>query len=145
MNWEKLKKNHYYTEPVEHIHTAQVFDTQEYDKLYENQKDLNHKVWNKFKNQYKVDFKFNEQLTDLDLDPDVIVIWAFRDRSHRWTAPQINVGGKKIAYTGNAFIVTKCKDIRIEAVKRKHLWTPFVQITMSNDQYNSIVNRFNGK
>ena len=53
MNWEKLKKNHYYTEPVEHIHTAQVFDTQEYDKLYENQKDLNHKVWNKFKNQYK--------------------------------------------------------------------------------------------
>ena len=43
MNWEKLKTNHFFKEPVEHVYTSTVYDIKDYDKLYENQNILTHK------------------------------------------------------------------------------------------------------
>ena len=40
MNWEKLKKDHFKTDPVEHIYVSTIFDRLEYDILYENQNNL---------------------------------------------------------------------------------------------------------
>ena len=39
MNWLKLKKQHYFKEPVEYFYASSIFDTKEYDALYENQDD----------------------------------------------------------------------------------------------------------
>ena len=44
MNWLKLKKQHYFKEPVEFIYTSELFDRLEYDALYENQNDLLEKL-----------------------------------------------------------------------------------------------------
>ena len=37
MNWDKLKKEHYFADPVEHVVSSTIFPTKEYDTLYENQ------------------------------------------------------------------------------------------------------------
>ena len=40
MNWDKLKPNHYFRDPITHIYAQDIFDTKEYDKLYEISKDF---------------------------------------------------------------------------------------------------------
>ena len=41
MNWEKLKPVHYFKEPVTYFYSSSIFDTKEYDALYENQNNFN--------------------------------------------------------------------------------------------------------
>ena len=36
MHWDKLKKEHYFADPVEHVVSSTIFPTKEYDTLYEN-------------------------------------------------------------------------------------------------------------
>ena len=62
MNWNKLHSKHYFSNPVEYVHAFDIFPVQEYDILYENQKDLNHQVWREFDGKYKVGFEFKEDI-----------------------------------------------------------------------------------
>ena len=52
MEWKKLKPSHYFTKPVKHIYTSSIFDIKEYDKLYENQKNHSHQLWENFDTEY---------------------------------------------------------------------------------------------
>ena len=142
MNWEKLNKRKYYNEPVEHIHAMDIFDTQEYDRLYENQNNLEHAVWQEFDKKYKIGFEFKEDITDIDLDKEVIALWFFRERSDRYAGPHIDLSGKKIAYTPNTFILTKTKDIKVIEAKKKYIRRPMVQLDISGKIFDNICGRF---
>ena len=78
MNWEKIKPVHFYKDPVEHFYMSSIFDMLEYDRLYENQNNLEHRVWQEFDEQYKTGFQFFEDLRQLDKKKEIICLWFFK-------------------------------------------------------------------
>ena len=80
MNWEKLKPNHYFDDPVTHIYTQSMFDTREYDRLYENQNNLNHQSWQEFDSKYRTGFEFKNGFSDIDFNREIICLWFFKER-----------------------------------------------------------------
>lgn len=142
MNWEKLTRKQYHTEPVEYIYAQNIFDTKEYDRLYENQTRLNHEAWQEFDKQYRVGFEFREDITEINLDREVIAVWFFKERSDRHTQPFIDLSGKLLTYFPNTFILTKSKYIKIKEPKRKFIRRPMVQLDITGKQFDKIVERF---
>ena len=141
MNWEKLKPSHYFKDPVEHIYSQTIFDQQEYDKLYENQNNLEHNVWQEFDKKYKVGFAFKEKFSDIDLDKQVMCLWFFKERSNS-TASYVQVDGKQLTYLSNTFLITKSKKISFVETKKKYIRYPLVQLDLKNEQFENIVKRF---
>ena len=76
MNWEKIKVNHYFSRPVEYIYASAIFDLKEYDKLYENQNNLLHRLWQEFRSKYKLRLDqtiFHDDLQQINLDRSALV------------------------------------------------------------------------
>ena len=48
MNWEKLKINHIFENPVRHIYASTLFDIKEYDKLLDLAKDIYDNFFKRF-------------------------------------------------------------------------------------------------
>jgi len=141
MNWEKLKPDHYYKDPVEHIYSQTIFDQQEYDELYENQNNLEHHVWQEFDKKYKVGFEFKEHFTEIDFNKEIICLWCFKERSNN-TASYIQLGDKQLTYLPNTFLITKSKKISFVETKKKYIRYPLVQLDLKNEQFENIVKRF---
>ena len=139
MNWNSLKKDHLFLSPVEHICTKTIFDIQEYDKLYENQNDLDHQVWKEFDLKYKTGFQFYDNLQTINLQKAVIALWFFRERSDIGQSLQINLAGKIIPFSYNGFLLTKSKNITFVEPKRKHIRYPCIQIDISEEKYKKII------
>lgn len=140
MNWDKLKPNHYHNDPVPHIYTMTVFDTREYDKLYENQNNLEHKVWQDFDAKYKTGYEFKNNFSDLNFQKEIMCLWFFKERSDR-TKSHVEVNGKQLAYNGNTFLITKSKDIKLVQTKRKYIRHPLVQIDMTNNHWQTLLSK----
>jgi len=138
MDWRNLQQKHIHQDPVPHIHAINLMDTLEYDRLYENQKNLNHRLWQEFDEKYKIGFEFKEDITEIDTSRDVIAIWCFAERSDRTRPPNINLAGKKIAYYPNAVIVTESKEIKVEENNNKYIRRPFVQLDLVPKKFREI-------
>lgn len=145
MNWREIKKEHIITDPTTVIKSNYLFDLKQYDILYENQNNLQHRVWQEFKNKYKVGFEFKENLESIDLTKEVIALWFFRERSDRTAAPDLNVGGVIVGYYPNGFMLTKCNDIKIDYKKKKYIRYPFLQIDMTAQQFDDIIKYVNDR
>ena len=141
MNWEKLKKEHYFREPVEHIVSTTIFPIKEYDTLYENQNKFTHTTWQEFDAKYRTGFELKDDITEIDFKKEIIALWFFRERSDNNSQPDINVAGKKIRYHQNKFLLTPCKDITIEEQKRKYIRRPCIQLDISKVKYEQIIER----
>ena len=142
MNWLKLKKQHYFKEPVEFIYTSELFDRLEYDTLYENLNDLSHKVWQEFDEKYKLPFQLYQDIRDINTNKEVICLWFFRDRNDQSKGNDIVIAGKTITYFHNTFLITECKDIKIrENNKRQYIHRPFIQIDLSKKTYQELVKK----
>jgi len=141
MNWEKLKPQHYFKEPVEYIYSSTIFDIKEYDKLYENQNNLDHKVWQDFDSKYNSGFQFHEDLTEINKNKEVMCLWFYKDRNDRSGGEVIELSGKKITYFPNAFLITESKDIRIITEKRNFIRRPCLQIDMYHKTYTQILEK----
>ena len=139
MNWNSLKKDHLFLSPVEHICTKTIFDTREYDKLYENQNDLDHQVWKEFDLKYKTGFQFYDNLQTINLQKAVIALWFFRERSDIGQSLQINLAGKIIPFSYNGFLLTESKNITFVEPKRKHIRYPCIQLDISEEKYKKII------
>lgn len=143
MNWEKLKPVHFFKDPVEHFYTASIFDMLEYDRLYENQNNLEHRVWQEFDKQYKTGFQFFEDLRELDKKKEIICLWFFKERTDRTAGEDILLEDKTITYFPNTFLITKSKDIKIlERKKKIHNRRPFVQLDIKRSTYEGLLKRF---
>ena len=142
MNWEKIKKSHYYKEPVEHILAPAIFDLKEYDNLYENQNNLSHQVWQEFDAKYKTGYEFLQDIQDLNLNKEVICLWFFKDRSDRDAGVDIDLSGKFITYSQNTFLITESKELKI--LKRKKFFPsrPALQIDLSKKVFDEITKSF---
>lgn len=140
MNWEKLKTSHYYEDPVTHIYTMSIFDTKEYDMLYENQNNLRHKVWQDFQAKFNTEYVFLEDFQDIDFGKEIMCLWFFKERSDS-TRSYVEVNGKQLAYTPNTFLITKSKDIKLVQTKRKYIRHPLMQINMTNGQWKDLLER----
>jgi len=143
MNWEKLKANHYFKDPVEHVHASTLYDMKEYDKLYENQNNLNHHVWQEFDQKYKTAFEFMEDIREINTNKEIICVWFFKDRNDQSSGEDILLKDKKIKYQPNTFFITKSNDIKIVDKKNKYIRRPFVQLDLSNAVWQGILKRFN--
>ena len=142
MNWEKLKSSHCHTIPVEYIYTSTIFDQTEYDKLYENQNNLNHKTWQEFDEKYRVGFQFHNNLTDINFDREVIALWFFKERSDSTAGPIIQLKEGTVKYMANTFLLTTFRNIKFQEVKRKYIRNPVLQLDMKKEKFNSIMSRF---
>jgi hypothetical protein len=142
MNWEKLKPDHYHTEPVEHFYTSTIFDQEEYDKLYDNQNNLSHYAWQKFDEKYKTGFEFKESFSEINFSMDVICLWLFKERSNN-TKAYVQISDKQLAYAPNTFLITKSKEISFVETKRKYIRNPLVQIDMKESTWKELLQRFN--
>ena len=142
MDWDKLKPEHYHDQPVEHICVTTLIDTNTYDRLYENQKSLEHSSWQYFKKKHDVNCYFRESLSDIDLSKDIIWIWFFKERSDT-TASYVHIKGKQIRYRPNTFLISKSKEFKFVHTTRKYIRSPFVQLDMTEEDYNKILKRFN--
>ena len=141
MNWDKIKPSHYFKEPVTHIYTQTIFDVKEYDRLYENQKNLDHRSWQEFDQKYKTGFEFKEKFEEIDFDRQVICLWFFKERSDK-TVSNVHVAGKALSYLPNTFLITQCKNLSFVNVERKYLRNPLIQIDMTLQTYHNIVKKF---
>ena len=141
MNWEKLKPNHYFKEPVEYIYSSTIFDIKEYDRLYENQNNLSHQVWKDFDSKYSTGFQFHEDLTEINRNKEVMCLWFYKDRNDRSAGEVIELAGKKITYFPNAFLITESKDIKIIREKRNFIRRPCLQIDLDRETYNQIIGK----
>jgi len=140
MDWHKLKDKHIHNDPVPHIHVINLIEEKEYDKLYENQNDLDHQLWQDFDEKYKIGFEFKEDISEIDLKRDIIAIWCFRERNDRTRPPHIILGGKKIAYYPNAIIITSSNDIIIDDSKvKKYIRRPFIQLDINKKKFNELM------
>jgi hypothetical protein len=139
MNWEKLRKPHYHKEPVEYIYATGIFNLKEYDKLYENQNNLSHQIWQDFDTKYKIGFEFFKDLREFNKNKEVICLWFFKERSDRKTGNDIDLEGKIIKYQPNTFLITRSKNIKI--IKRKSVLPnrPVLQLDLSINKYNKII------
>jgi len=137
MNWDKLKPNHYFRDPITHIYAQDIFDTKEYDKLYENQNNLAHHVWQEFDSKYRTGYEFKEDFSDIGLQKEIMCLWFFKERSDS-TKSYVEVNGKQLAYAPNTFLITKSKDVKLVQTKRKYIRHPLVQIDMTNDQWENL-------
>ncbi len=141
MRWKNIKPSHYFKDPVIHIYSQTVFDVKEYDRLYENQNNLDHQSWHEFDEKYKTGYEFKEKFQDIDFNREVICLWFFKERSDR-TASYVNVAGKELTYLPNTFLITKSKELSFVHTKRKYIRNPLLQIDMKLETYNKIVKSF---
>jgi len=141
MNWGKLKPTHYFEDPVTHIYTRSVFDQKEYDRLYENQNNLDHQSWQEFDSKYRTGFEFKNSFSDINFDTEIICLWFFKERSDK-TQSYVHLNGKELTYIANTFLITKSKDIKLVKTKRKYIRHPLVQIDMTNDQWKILLKKF---
>ena len=127
MNWEKLKPSHFFAEPVKHVYVSGIFDTKQYDALYENQLKPSHRTWQEFDSKYKIGYEVKDNFESIDYNKEVMCLWFFKERSHN-TPAQINLSGKQLAYFPNTFLITESKDIKFETPKKKFIRYPVVQL-----------------
>ena len=141
MNWDKLRKAHLRKEPVEFIYASGIVKLDEYDRLYENQNNLEHQVWKDFYEKYKVNFKFYKDLSEFDNNKEVICLWFFRERADRYAGGDIDIDGKLMTYTSNTFLITKFKKIKMLTNKKHWPHRPFLQLDMSEKTFDEIVEK----
>ena len=145
MKWHKLTKRNYYSEPVEHIHVVGIMEALEYDRLYENQNNLNHISWKEFDEKYRLGFEFKEDITQISLDQEVIALWFFRERSDRGSTPHLDISGKLFPYEANTIVLTTCKKVTVKEAKRKFIRRPLIQLDLSKAEYDKIIQRVKTK
>jgi len=144
MNWEKLKPNHFFKNPVPYVYASTLVDTVEYDKLYENQNNLTHRVWQDFDKKYKTGFQFYNDISEINLKKNLICAWFFKERNDQSGGEDILIAGKKIRYFQNTFIITRSKDIEIlKNQKRQYIRRPFIQLDLKESVWDNILKRFN--
>ena len=143
MNWEKLKINHYHTEPVEYIYTSTMVDVKEYDQLYENQNNLSHPVWQQLDQKYRVGYQFLDDIREISKDKEVICLWFFKDRNDRSAGTDIKLAGHTIKYHQNTFLVTQSRDLKILEKEDEYIRRPVLQIDLSLKVWKKILERFN--
>jgi len=143
MNWEKIKPNHYFKEPVEHVYASTLYDIKDYDKLYENQNNLTHPAWQEFDKKYKTGYQLFDDIRDIDINREIICVWFFKDRNDRSGGEDILLKDKKIKYQPNTFLITKSKDIKIIDKEDEYIRRPFIQLDLPNKVWQSILERFN--
>ncbi len=145
MIWEKLRKPHYHKEPVEYIYATGIFDLKEYEKLYENQNDLSHQVWNDFQTTHKFKkINFFNDLKNIDLNKTITCLWFFKDRGDKNAGNDIELGDKNkriIVFRTNTFFITNCPYIKILSRKKYFPRRQCLQIEMSVNTYNNIIEK----
>ena len=139
----KLKKTHLYQDPIEHIYASNIFDIKEYDKLYENQNNPNHKVWKDFQTTYNFKkIRFFNDLNDVKLDETILCLWFFKDRSDRNKGKDIKIKDKTILYLPNTFFIlyNSCQN-NIKILKRDTmvLTRPCLQLYFDYETYDKII------
>ena len=138
----KLKKTHLYQDPIEHIYASDIFDIKEYDKLYENQNNPNHKVWKDFQTTYNFKkIRFFNDLNDVKLDETILCLWFFKDRSDRNKGKDIKIKDKTILYLPNTFFIlyNSCQN-NIKILKRDTMvpTRPCLQLYFDYETYDNI-------
>lgn len=142
MNWEKIKPNHYFKEPVEHVYASTLFDIKDYDKLYENQNNFTHPVWHELDRKYKVGFQFHNDIREVNTKKEIICLWFFKERNDRSAGSCFDLAGKTIAYRPNTFLITRSKKIKIIDKKDDYIRRPVLQIDMHDWTYEKILQSF---
>ena len=141
--FQKLKKTHLYQDPIEHIYASDIFDIKEYDKLYENQNNPNHKVWKDFQTTYNFKkIRFFNDLNNVELDETILCLWFFKDRSDRNKGKDIKIKDKTILYLPNTFFIlyNSCQN-NIKILKRDTmvLTRPCLQLYFDYETYDKII------
>ena len=141
--FQKLKKTHLYQDPIEHIYASDIFDIKEYDKLYENQNNPNHKVWKDFQTTYNFKkIRFFNDLNDVKLDETILCLWFFKDRNDRNKGKDIKIKDKTILYLPNTFFIlyNSCQN-NIKILKRDTmvLTRPCLQLYFDYETYDKII------
>jgi len=142
MLWDKIKKEHYHTTPVEYFRTSSIFSQIEYEKLYENQNYLEHKYWQNLSALLHMPWTYHIDLGSVNRDVAVTCLWFFKDRADRNSGNYITCKDKVIVYGPNTFFFTKFKDYMIMPKKDNILNRPTVQLHMTEQQYQTILDRF---
>ena len=140
--FQKLKKTHLYQDPIEHIYASDIFDIKEYDKLYENQNNPNHKVWKDFQTTYNFKkIRFFNDLNDVKLDETILCLWFFKDRNDRNKGKDIKIKDKTILYLPNTFFIlyNSCQN-NIKILKRDTMvpTRPCLQLYFDYETYDNI-------
>ncbi len=142
MLWDTLRSIDYFKDPTPYIYKQNFLHTDEYDKLYENQNNLQHQIWQDFDYRFRIGFEFKDDHSDIDLSREVICLWFFRERSDD-TRSYIHLNGKKkLNYLANTLFITKSKDIDLIQKKKKYIRHPLVQLDMTNSQWETVLAKY---
>ena len=90
----------------------EVIERQYYDRLYENQNNLNHPLWQEFSDIYQIKFKFVEHMEKI-AQGNTTCIWFFKERPQMKRGEKkyknLEVDGHDIEYQPNTILITNKK------------------------------------
>lgn len=146
--FNKILKSHFNNDPVEHIYITNFIDLKEYDALYENQSRFDGQLWTDFKNKYKLDCTFINDLNEINMQMEVLCLLFFKERSDNKKDQDIEIGVrgfsadqiKEIKYFQNTLFILPNYQLTLNVLTRKrpYLRRPCLQINLSLNQYNNI-------
>ena len=121
------------------IHTGvilipEIIDHSLYTRLYENQVHDTLKYWHNFKKDYQLDYKFLDDITDIQQQNNIICLWFFPERrykeSRRIEFFDMTINGRDIKYDPNTVLITNKK---VDILENKFvLRRPCVQIDIQS-------------
>ena len=121
------------------IHTGvilipEIIEHSQYTRLYENQVHDPLGYWNNFKKNYQIDYKFLDDVTDLQQQNNIICLWFFPERRYKDTRRieffDLEINGRDIKYDPNTVLITNKK---VDILENKFvLRRPCVQIDIQS-------------
>ncbi len=121
------------------IHTGvilipEIIDYSQYETLYENQVHDPLGYWHNFKKDYQLDYKFLDDITDIQQQNNIICLWFFPERrykeSRRIEFFDMTINGKDIKYDPNTVLIT---NKNVDILENKFvLRRPCVQIDIQS-------------
>ncbi len=130
--FEKLEsKNLIYTGV---ILVPDIIEHSQYEKLYENQVHDSLQYWKNFKKNYQLNYKFLDDISNLDKQANIICLWFFPERrykeSRRIEFFDLKISDRDIKFDPNTVLIT---NKNVDILENKFvLRRPCVQIDIQS-------------
>tara|TARA_B100000700_G_scaffold297161_1_gene361811 strand:+ start:14308 stop:14742 length:435 start_codon:yes stop_codon:yes gene_type:complete len=136
MNFPNIRRNHFNKGEVDYLFAPTPVDVPIYDRLYELQNNLQHKYWQDFIEQYKLNCEFKNDLNDVDHTDSYILMWFFKERTDNGGKNEIVLNGAiEVSYLPNYILGFDNSKYKLKIKERSVHYPrrPFLQIYLKED------------
>ena len=138
---DKINHSNYIKEQ-NFFYITNFIEQQVFDKLYENQNNLQHFVWKQITERIHYPFKLYKDIQHFDQDHEVICLLFFKDRNQKVLRKDLSLNDTNIVYNQNCMLIydnTNKRQFRIKV--KKGFNRPVLQFEISHSEYLKFLKR----